>query len=364
MDFFNNIANQLQQIDYSLITKIASPIFIYYISNTTYKSYKPHKDAKVKKDTTIMLPPDIVRKPSEVDKEKIVKQKFGAEIINFCSIISNNVQNDNLGLFYNNINNLATYTLDFRITNFLFDKSLHAYYMPEDNKIVAKKYDYNLAIDHELFHMSSSYYDKNKLIWFSGFSQKAFKRNTIGVGINEGYTQLLTERYFGNNKKLLESYTFEKKISKKLELIIGKLKMESLYFKADLYNLVEQLKQYNEESNIINFINDVDFLSKHISKGYRLPMDKSIIASKLRSVNSFLLKSYLKKLDIELKNNLITQNILQEKLQEFISLITTSILNGKIKYKVFDKREIEKMLFDSTNELQMNFEIDSKPITK
>ena len=43
------------------------------------------------------------------------------------------------------------------------------------------------SFPHELNHMSSSYYDGDD---YSGISQ-----NDFGVGLNEGYTELLTERY-------------------------------------------------------------------------------------------------------------------------------------------------------------------------
>lgn len=46
------------------------------------------------------------------------------------------------------------------------------------------------TIYHELFHVSSSYYDKQKEIVFSGFHHHS-KEKDIGRGLNEGYTELL-----------------------------------------------------------------------------------------------------------------------------------------------------------------------------
>ena len=54
-------------------------------------------------------------------------------------------------------------------------------------------------IYHELFHMASSYIAKKKVI-------SGFQHDKLYEGINEGYTQLLTNRYF---KEDLEAYGIE-----------------------------------------------------------------------------------------------------------------------------------------------------------
>lgn len=102
---------------------------------------------------------------------------------------------------------------------------------------------------------------------FSGFSQSYFDKDTnkkisFGSGINEGYTEYLTKRYFAryiqnSNYKDLVSFVRE------IEKIIGYEKMEKLYFHADLKGLILELSKYISEEEIMKFINNVDFYNKH-----------------------------------------------------------------------------------------------------
>ena len=74
--------------------------------------------------------------------------------------------------------------------------------------VVILKEKYKLVINHELMHMSSTYYRESDGKLFSGFRQAPNIGRGIGVGLNEGYTHFLTKRYFGNDA--LEVYEFEK----------------------------------------------------------------------------------------------------------------------------------------------------------
>ncbi len=157
MDFFiHNLSIQLQQLDYALLVKIINPIILYYISDTSIKSYRLHKDSKFKNNTTVMLPPDVIRKHSEIDKERLLKQKFNDSIINFASVIIEKIPNDNLALFYNNLNSLTVNTQNFKYRNLFLGKGTQGYYNSKSNKIVLQENNYSLTIDHELLHMSSS----------------------------------------------------------------------------------------------------------------------------------------------------------------------------------------------------------------
>lgn len=97
---------------------------------------------------------------------------------------------------------------------------------------------------------------QTKEIRFVGFSQQSLKGNIIenyGVGICEGYTDLLANRYF--NKII--SYDIEAEISEQLENIVGRTGMEKLYLKADLKSLVTELSKYTSLEEINDFINMV-----------------------------------------------------------------------------------------------------------
>ena len=68
-------------------------------------------------------------------------------------------------------------------------------------------------IYHELFHMASSKFI-NKFKIYCGFRQ-----NNIGRAINEGYTELLTYRYFSLDNSSSYTYEYLKIIVENLENI-------------------------------------------------------------------------------------------------------------------------------------------------
>ena len=77
-------------------------------------------------------------------------------------------------------------------------------------------------------YAASGYSCDDKLI--SGFGQSLSNKISIGVGITEGYTDLIFQRYFC--EEILEKigYRYHKIVSKLTEFIIGKEKMQDLYF--------------------------------------------------------------------------------------------------------------------------------------
>ncbi len=140
--------------------------------------------------------------------------------------------------------------------------------------------------------------------------------------------------------------------------------MESLYFNADLYNLVQKLKQYDEEANIIKFLTEVDFLNKHLKTKYELPLDKNIINSKIKSVNLFLLKCYLKKINTEIKDNKIGNDALLDNLQEFLQMLEQSVTANKTGYNVLTEKEIMEIVTNSVYAVKITEKDTQKPITR
>lgn len=327
-----------EQIDYSLLLNIIKPIIIYYIADKSFKKYKLHKEFKSKTMTAIDLPPEIVKKHSEIDKERLLQQKFGDSIINFATTITDKIPNANLTLLYNNLSSLTTSTKNYKIDKLLFGSSTEGSYIACDNNIKLSESNYNLTIDHELFHVSSTFYKKEDGMVFSGFNQRLGKKN-IGVGINEGYTQLLTERYFGESKEVMLAYKYEKNIAERLETIIGKEKMESLYFNANLYGLIQELTQYENENNIMQFINDFDFLSNHLLETHLLSSEKNMFTSKLKSVYRFLLSCYIKKLKSDFDNGILSNEQLSSNLSTFLDKMGTTVRSGKTRYVFTDTDE-------------------------
>lgn len=331
----SNVICQLQEIDYSLLLDIMKPIIIYYITYKGISTYKLHKDFKAKVGAKIALPPEVVQRSYGIDKERLLKQKFGESIVNFATTITRIMPDADLTLFYNNLSNLTTTTKNFKISNLLLNSDTQGSYGSKSNQIMLQEDNYTLTIDHELFHMASSFYRESDGMIFSGFMQETKDKKSIGAGINEGYTQLLAERYFEEN---LKAYSYEKSIVEKLEMVVGKEKMESLYLNANLYGLIQELKQYEEENTIMQFIADMDFLNRHSSEKSWLPTEKNMTIPKLKNVNNFLLSCYLKK--IKMDNNELDIELLSEKFINFIVGIPLELKKGNKEYVFMEKEDI------------------------
>lgn len=111
------------------------------------------------------------------------------------------------------------------------------------------------TLNHELLHMASTY--KKGIVIFSGFEQNIGKKFHAGSGLNEGYTELLNRRYF-SSAKVKGSYPEQQFIALGIEQIIGREKMETLYFNADLEGLVEELSKYVSVSDVHKLLRTID----------------------------------------------------------------------------------------------------------
>lgn len=344
------LIKQLPSIDFSLIAKMLGMVAITYSGLSVNSSYKLHKDLKVKKDYTFEIPLDVKRNYNDNSKPKVYNQKIGEALINFAEVLEKEIPAENLNIFYNNFHSLIISQDNFDISNMSrLTSPIRGCYIPSINEVIVSEKKYSLSIDHELMHMASSIFDETSGRSFVGFAQEK-DGNHIGFGLTEGYTQLLTERYFGKKKKILDAYPIEKSIAQRLEVIIGQKKMEPLFFKADLYNLVKELKKYNNEEDIRNFIGDVDLLNKHAWRKSMLPSDKKIMNSRLKSTDLFLLKTCLKKLNFEKQNGIITAEELQNNVQSFLLLFE----DKKIKYSRIANHELNEIVQDYFNNLQNN----------
>ena len=193
--------------------------------------------------------------------ESLSNREYANELKLFASTLINNFNDNDL---YNMYLNMDTLT----INNFDYDKynsdsniaqSL-AFYKPLYNELYISDKNGSGAIYHELFHMATSYLAGNFL--YSGLEQSTFDEDKviieIGTGINEGYTQLLAERYFKDAFK--DAYILFKHQLKFVEEVIGKQLMESLYMRSDLLGFVLELRKYSTYEDISRFITYYDFL--------------------------------------------------------------------------------------------------------
>lgn len=102
------------------------------------------------------------------------------------------------------------------------------------------------ASEHELLHLASVNFDNfNNLLLF----------------LNEGYTQILTERYFEPETKYA-IYPFETLILRQIEFILGKEFMETQYFKGNSNNFVLELHKYTNSKNVEYLISNMQKIEK------------------------------------------------------------------------------------------------------
>ncbi len=275
------------------------------------------KEAKVEKIKDVYMPPELFSYYRGINYKYIMTYEFGEEIVKFVDVMNNNFSASNLIILYNNINELKIRKLHLNdqkehLKNIVFGKGktnqTAASYNEYLNRISVSEKDALVDLPHELFHMSSSFYDEDKNVYYSGFSQRARSDiKTIGNGFNEGYTELMVFKYFG--KKILSSdtcykYLFE--IANNLETIVGKDKMEHFYLTANLKGLVDELTQYVSHDDVMKFIAATDYLLETLNNGKKKQNEKDTILEQLRFVNIFIIVCATRKTVKLLSENKIT----------------------------------------------------------
>lgn len=340
----NNILIQLKQIDYSSIIRMLSPIIAYYTTSKVIDSYHLYKHFKPKNINKVSLPPELIQEYSSIDIENLASQRFGEAVIEFAKLVMSKFPSKNLVNFYNNLNELKVAPKKFELHNLVFNTNIEAVYNIKKNQIQVDSNNYTSTIYHELFHMASSTYKDG--VYYSGFSQVSLKPGIVNLGkaLNEGYTQLLTERYFGNIEGSNGAYEFEVHITDKLEKIVSQEKMEKLYLSADLLGLINELKNYTSEEDIMKFISETDFLIEHLADKKLLPFKKGMITSSLENVNEFLFRAYNVKLKRQLDNGTLDMNGFYKNLSKYISSLETSLISIKHIYEFLTPEILQKSL--------------------
>lgn len=114
------------------------------------------------------------------------------------------------------------------------------------------------VLSHEIFHVAS--YKCVDGIEYSGFSKYSSQINLdFGDTLNEGYTELLSRRYFNKEEGY---YNKEVIIASYIEKLIEPKKMAEMYFKADLNSLVDAISLYSDKEKTIEFITNIDNYGK------------------------------------------------------------------------------------------------------
>lgn len=203
--------------------------------NRTLQRQSDYENKQIKLSNTIL---------NKNETAKQIEHRFKKYIIKFVQTLISKNANFDFHLFLKNINDLNIVVLNDEEMDSGGEYAWH-------NNVIYIREDYLSKVEniifHELFHMAS--YNRFKAC--GGFQDFMLYR-----GINEGYTQLLSEKYFSF---ATNDYSVEKAIAKLLECIIDSTLIEKFYSTANPKGLLNEISKYNG-----NDLNKARFLLKKI----------------------------------------------------------------------------------------------------
>lgn len=362
----NDFLSQLHQSDifrYIMISVEATILGygpVYLAKNRIINNYSLRRDFKMQNVKTVGLPIEVVRKVDDLNESEILKKQYGDILLEFINVLKRNISKENLSILFNNFSTLSFSEKNYKLSRKLFGGETDGMYNEKENQIVLDKKSYHKTIYHELLHASSTIAEPNGEKYYSGFHQ-INNNGSIGEGLNEGYTQYLTEKYFGD-KEILRAYDYEKTIAKAIEFIVGKEKMESLYFNANLNGLVECLKHYCSEEEIYKFIDTMDFIRNYARADHLTSKSYELIATSMRNVNSFLVRTIFAKNIIEFETNEIDKVAILTKTSSDLANIPFQIKFNKKDYSLYDAELFSEAI--STVLSNFNLSEDENTISK
>ncbi len=255
----------------------------------------------------------------------------------FFQTLMKNKNIDNLDLFFYNVS-----TLEMKPSTIkdMSSPTTLAEYSVIFNYIRFIKDVFKIAISHELLHLASSL--NTDECQFSGFSQFQKVGNIlIGIGLNEGYTWILDNRYFndyveGKDEYLKDTYMVIRNIAGMLEDLVGRENMEKWYFNADLKSLVEYLCQFMDYDEVICFILALDNIFVYCDEGKILK--PRIAMENYRYAVEFIGRCYIN----IFSQQLIANELSQEKYDELMGYVF-KLMSQEIKFKKFSIFKSRKM---------------------
>ena len=144
---------------------------------------------------------------------------------------------------------------------------------------------------HELLHLASLKNDKN-----------------IFKPFNEGYTQLLEQRYFYEANELGSYYNFEVYIMKTVEQIFGKYNLEKLYFNGEFNKIFNFFDNYISIENIKKLKDNLISIYE-IEQQNETYEKREILKNNFKQVFEILLICLINKLKNDNEYNKLLENI-------------------------------------------------------
>ena len=309
-------------------------------STLLYKLNKEQKEFKLHYNTLNDIENiEIEKYDKEVNFDSINKQELKSL---FVELYNNLLKDPNVNLsnFKRNMESIKIKDINDSEIGQIYDAE--AFYDYFDNEVFCNDEPNAATLIHELIHMASTYYGEDaKHVRYCGFLQEKFGHQ-IGVGITEGYTELLSKRYFNQKKYekyISDSYVMKMNMVKNLEKIVGKETLTKLYFNSDLKGLIKELKKYNDLESIIKFIKYLDITALDLMHK-KSRISKRKYQEYVNYCFEFLIHSYISKLRTQVFNREIDQSQFEDKLNSFIEEL------NKIEYLSYGEKIETKFIPD------------------
>lgn len=146
-------------------------------------------------------------------------------------------------------------------------------YYPDKKEL---NYAFEKYASHEMMHMVSScaltFNEDGTEPFYRGGFRETTLNSEVGRGLDEGYTEIMRKRVFGDEEKTMQVYRLEERIAGLIELFFDNPKdMENLYIDANLYGLVEKLKEYATDEEVKDILIDMDYINSFSKIATKIP---------------------------------------------------------------------------------------------
>ena len=259
-----------------------------------------------------------------------------SKVERFKALIERTFDNEAKRNFKRNIS-----TLYIKKENKLQNEKANAEYSADSNTIFIKR-DSGLTIYHELWHAASA----------SEVGYIGFEKNRKYRGLNEGYTDLMTKRYFDDGTHV-PHYKIEFYFCLMIESIISKSIMERLYLKADVDSLINEFSKYLDHEKVIKVFELLDIICNEAFGGKDISSKDAKHA--IKQLYIYLVEAFAKKTYIEYRENKITKELASKLIKNFLDKWEITVIgygedinftNDKIKAKLIKNNlyNIEKKI--------------------
>lgn len=248
----------MTNIDYALI-------YINYLLEKIYKGISPVHVVQRRSKTGVIarISPEVQNGIYDIDHIKHLGE-YSELVAEFKTIFDEKLSHYNNTALYDRLETIQienTQDEDGKVNGRYNDESnIVLMYTERINKHKNPTSRRRNVLFHELIHMATSY--SKGIISMVGFGQMIASKYCKGKGLNEGYTELINQRYFQQTEdnEYSTAYPKEQELVYGIEMLVGKEKMEKLFFNADLDGLINEMSKYMplQETNIL--INNADLL--------------------------------------------------------------------------------------------------------